>query len=86
MTSLKFYKEYYLLRRCLGDLKVWQIQLILEPLGNGGPGGGRRSMGKGDGLHPGWSGWNGASGSFWETRIELLGAKCEGWKLAEEPG
>ena len=52
----EIYKEYYLLRWCLGDLKVWQIQLILEPLGNGGPGGGRRSMGKGDGLHPGWSG------------------------------
>ena len=65
---------------------MWQIQLILEPLGNGGPGGGRRSMGKGDGLHPGWSGGNGALGSFWETRIKLRGAKCEGWRLAEEPG
>ena len=28
------------------ERKVWQIQLILEPVGNGGPGGGRWSMGK----------------------------------------
>ena len=36
------------------EQKVWKIQLILEPVGNGGPavGGKDGVWEKGDGLHP----------------------------------
>ena len=61
---------------------MWQILLILQPAGNGGPGGE-------DGV---WEKEDGARRNlFGKSRIEparkfQAGAKCDGWRVAEERG
>ena len=59
--------------------KVWKILLILQPVGNGASPGGKMEYGKRG---------RSAQESFWEISSRKLeaGAKCEGWRVAEETG
>ena len=68
------------------ERKVWQIQLILEPVGNGGPGGGRWSMGKEGGNLFEKSEIKPAAEKSGGRCLRDGGFRCFHWRDAEETG